>query len=129
YPTESRRTSIIARNDLAYHQTHNDIHLSSNDFNNSVSEHNEEQLRRFLLLDITGITHIDPAGASAHSEIQRNLFKKKHYMVLCGDPAPFKCLSIDDWYVCLGFKPIYPMMLVLFVLNCFVKVDQIQEAI
>ncbi|TNN19310.1 Prestin [Schistosoma japonicum] len=110
YPTESRQTSMIARNDLSYHHTQNDLHLSSNGLNNSAIEHSGEQLRRFLLLDISGITHIDPAGASALSEIQRNLFRKKHYMILCGDPAPFKCLSIDDWYICPGLKPIYPTL-------------------
>ncbi|CAH8621996.1 unnamed protein product [Heterobilharzia americana] len=56
---------------------------------------------RFLLLDISGITHIDPCGATALTELQRSLFRSKLYMILCGDPAPFKCLSVSDWQTLL----------------------------
>ncbi|CAH8592008.1 unnamed protein product [Schistosoma turkestanicum] len=95
---------------LSYHQSETKLPSTIFDLDDNFIEHNVHELRRFILLDISGITHIDPAGATALTEIQRNLYKNKHYMILCGDPTPFKCLSVYDWQVCPGLKSTYPTL-------------------
>ncbi|CAH8664430.1 unnamed protein product [Schistosoma rodhaini] len=107
------KSSDILRSEkcnLAHRQTEANrppLHVDLHDF---LMRHGGAKLRRFLLLDISGITHIDPAGAAALTEIQRNLFKNNLYVILCGDPTPFKCLSTCDWNVCPGLKSIYPTL-------------------
>ncbi|CAH8656464.1 unnamed protein product [Schistosoma haematobium] len=108
--SKSSDTLRTERCNLSHRQTEPNLPSLHVDLHDFLMKHDGEKLRRFLLLDISGITHIDPAGAAALTEIQRNLYKNNLFVILCGDPTPFKCLSACDWYVCPGLKSIYPTL-------------------
>ncbi|VDP40619.1 unnamed protein product [Schistosoma mattheei] len=108
--SESSDILRTERCNLSHRQTEPNLPSLHVDLHDFLMKHDGEKLRRFLLLDISGITHIDPAGAAALTEIQRNLYKNNLFVILCGDPTPFKCLSACDWYVCPGLKSIYPTL-------------------
>lgn len=81
---KSFQTLRTERCNLSHRQTEPNLPSLHVDLHDFLMKHDGEKLRRFLLLDISGITHIDPAGAAALTEIQRNLYKNNLFVILCG---------------------------------------------
>ncbi|CAL8088315.1 unnamed protein product [Calicophoron daubneyi] len=62
----------------------------------------------FVLMDITGLSQVDPSGAKTLKEVHEELFRRGIFLLFVGDLRFFPCLKTSTWSQCLDLSFSYP---------------------
>ncbi|TGZ72394.1 hypothetical protein CRM22_002109 [Opisthorchis felineus] len=75
-----------------------------------VHDKKEYAPQRFLLIDISGMTDVDPAGALCLSTVHEQFYSIGVVLVYIGDLSQFRCLDTSKWERFPSLSLSYPTM-------------------